>query len=136
MELTYSMTPQIQHPMVLKVPFIYPLMLLNIIACLLCPRYNTRNFTYVTSSSLHRNSARGVTSSFYKWESWAQRLSNLPTSRQRERQEVTLARAPSPIPCCPLPSGVPGFNSFISIIPCISTMLVSPMPRCMNHICI
>lgn len=37
-ELIYSMTPQIQHPMVLKVPFIYPLMLLNIIACLLCPR--------------------------------------------------------------------------------------------------
>lgn len=37
MELIYLITSQIQHPIVLKFPFIYSSMLFNIIACLLCP---------------------------------------------------------------------------------------------------
>lgn len=36
-KLIYLITPQIQHTIVLKVPFIYSSMLFNIIACLLCP---------------------------------------------------------------------------------------------------
>lgn len=75
-----------------------------------CPRYNTRTSHTSPHSVLMTTLQGGVTSLFYRLESWAQKLSNLPASRQRERGKMwtmhwILCPCPFPVPCCPSPPG-------------------------------
>lgn len=80
-----------------------------------------------------------MTSLFYRLESWAQKSSNLPTSRQRERGRTWTLHwilCPCSFPCTTLtlPSGVLMFKRSISTRPCVSIMLVSPTPVYKPHL--
>ena len=104
-----------------------------------CPRYNTRTSHTSPHSVLMTTLQGGVTSLFYRLERGAQKLSNLPASRQRERVRMWTMhwiRCPCPFPCTmlPLPSRVLMFNRSISTSPCVSIMLVSPTPVYEPHL--